>query len=139
MKFDGNCLLPSNLEKVKKAQFFVAGAEKEIRPVLTSSRVLVDFKTLALIGYQDTKQYSKTLLSFFLDDIKLDYFSRNRDWVHAANLRIDDLRTIDLHLTTEDLEGVDRLEINMLDSDFKWGGMFDQYMPRGLVSLPTCE
>ena len=106
---------------------------------MTSSRVLVDFKTLALIGYQDTKQYSKTLLSFFLDDIKLDYFTRNRDWVHAANLRIDDLRTIDLHLTTEDLEGIDRLEINMLESDFKWGGMFDQYMPRGLVSLPTCE
>ena len=33
MKFDGNCLLPSNLENVKKAQFFIAGAEKEIRLV----------------------------------------------------------------------------------------------------------
>ena len=77
-------------------------------------------------------------MSFFLDDIKLDYFSRNRDWVHAANLRIEDLRTIDLRLTTEDLEGVDRLEITMFDSDFKWGGMFDQYMPKGLVSLLAC-
>ena len=33
MKFDGNCLLPSNLSDLKKAQFFVAGAEKEIRLV----------------------------------------------------------------------------------------------------------
>ena len=35
MKFDGNCLLPSNLENVKKAQFFVAGAAKEIRLVFS--------------------------------------------------------------------------------------------------------
>ena len=79
---------------------------------------------------------SKIISSFFLDDIQLDYFSRNRDWIHAADLRIDDLRTMDLRLSAEDLEGVDRLEINMLESDFIWGGMFDKYMPQGLVSLP---
>ena len=73
MKFDGNCLLPSNLENIKRAQFFIAGAEKEI--------------------------------NYFLDDIKLDYFVRNRDWRHAADLRIDDLRTIDLKLDSSDLEG----------------------------------
>ena len=82
---------------------------------------------------------SKIISSFFLDDIQLDYFSRNRDWIHAADLRIDDLRTMDLRLSAEDLEGVDRLEITMLESDFIWGGMFDQYMPRGLVSLPAYQ
>ena len=82
---------------------------------------------------------SKIISSFFLDDIQLDYFSRNRDWVHAADLRIDDLRTMDLRLSAEDLEGVDRLEITMLESDFIWGGIFDQYIPRGFVSLPVCE
>ena len=46
---------------------------------------------------------------------------------------------MDLRLSAEDLEGVDRLEITMLESDFIWGGMFDQYMPRGLVSLLSCQ
>lgn len=128
MKFDGNCLLPTNLENVKKAQFFVAGAEKEIRLVFGYSKKLFQLKTIP-----------KIIPSFFVDDIKLDHFSRNRDWIHAADLRIDDLRTMDLKLSAEDLEGVDRLEITMLESDFIWGGMFDQYMPRGLVSLPAYQ
>ena len=46
---------------------------------------------------------------------------------------------MDFRLSAEDLEGVDRLEITMLESDFIWGGMFDQYMPKGFVSLPACE
>ena len=46
---------------------------------------------------------------------------------------------MDLRLSAEDLEGVDRLEITMLESDFIWGGIFDQYIPRGFVSLPVCE
>ena len=40
MKFDGNCLLPSNLQNVKKAQFFIAGAEKEIRLVFANFKKL---------------------------------------------------------------------------------------------------
>jgi len=40
MKFDGNCILPSNLEKVKKSQFFIAGAEKEIRLVFGNFKKL---------------------------------------------------------------------------------------------------
>ena len=133
MKFDGNCLLPSNLQNVKKAQFFIAGAEKEIR------LVFANFKKLTVDLNPSEKLKKKSISSFFLDDIKLDYFSRNRDWIHSADLRIDDLRTMDFRLSAEDLEGVDRLEITMLESDFIWGGMFDQYMPKGPVSLVACE
>ena len=51
-----------------------------------------------------------------------------RDWVPAADLRIDELRKIDLRIDTSNLPSVSKIELEMTDSDFIWGAMVDNYM-----------
>ena len=37
-------------------------------------------------------------LDYYIDNVKLDTFSRDRSWINAANLRIDDIRKVDLNI-----------------------------------------
>ena len=46
----------------------------------------------------------------------------------AADLRIDELRKIDLRIDTSNLPSVTKIELEMTDSDFIWGAMVDNYM-----------
>ena len=46
----------------------------------------------------------------------------------AADLRIDELRKIDLRIDTSNLPSVSKIELEMTDSDFIWGAMVDNYM-----------
>ena len=67
-------------------------------------------------------------------------FRRDRSWVPAANLRIDDFRKIDVNFEGyESFENLEeppaRMELIMTKSNFVWGAMFDDYMPREVLAI----
>ena len=65
-----------------------------------------------------------------LDDLRVDYYKRSRNWVSGADLRIRELRTeqVDIVISGEKPAG-SQLRISMTKNDFPFGGKFgmDQY------------
>ena len=75
--------------------------------------------------------YIKTQMKpvdFYIDDIKLAPFVRDRSWVPDANLRIEDIRKRDLMIDISEREDVDKVMIKMTKSEFYWGATMDSFL-----------
>ena len=71
---------------------------------------------------------SKKPVDFYIDDIKLAPFVRDRSWVPDANLRIEDIRKRDLRIDISGREDVDKVMIKMTNSEFYWGATMDSFL-----------
>lgn len=58
---------------------------------------LVETATLFISGLEHR---DGTFMDYYVDDVQLDWWTRDQSWVEAANLRIDDIRKIDLQINT---------------------------------------
>ena len=73
-------------------------------------------------------------MDYYVDDVKLDWFVRDQSWVPAANLRIDDIRKIDLEINTAGRDDVSSIDIKMKKADYVWGATMDKFMMNGEVT-----
>ena len=75
-----------------------------------------------------------TFMDYYVDDVKLDWWTRDQSWIQAANLRIDDIRKIDLKINTAGRADVASIDIKMKKADYTWGATMDKFMMNGEVS-----
>ena len=75
-----------------------------------------------------------TFMDYYVDDVKLDWWARDQSWVPAANLRIDDIRKIDLEINTAGRTDVASIDIKMKKADYVWGATMDKFMMNGEVT-----
>ena len=114
IKHTGNCYLPS-IENVANAYFTLSGLDSQHEMFIS------DASFQPFIRNRLIQIYLNRILVQNLTNIL-------RDWVPAADLRIDELRKIDLRIDTSNLPSVSKIELEMTDSDFIWGAMVDNYM-----------
>ena len=101
----GNCdPIPTGLSDITQAYFYISG----------------------LLSENDR-------IDFYIDDVKLSAFQRDRSWVPDANLRIEDIRKRDLSINIQGREDVDHIKIKMTKSEFYWGATMDTFMMGGEV------
>ena len=68
---ESNCApIPTGLGSVVSARFYISGLADD----------------------------SGNFLDYYIDNVKLDTFSRDRSWLNSANLRIDQIRKVDLNI-----------------------------------------
>ena len=92
---------------------------------------LIDTATLFISGLEHR---DGTFMDYYVDDVKLDWFVRDQSWVPAANLRIDDIRKIDLEINTAGRGDVASIDIKMKKADYVWGATMDKFMMNGEVT-----
>jgi len=61
-------------------------------------------------------------INLYIDDVKFEYFERNRDWVAGADLRIKEFRTRPVEIEIENAPTESELEIKMIKNSFPFGG-----------------
>ena len=64
----------------------------------------------------------------YLDDIKVEIWTRDRGWVNTANMRIQEFRQMKVVLDIK-TEGAHHVELKMVKNAFPFGGMIDSWMP----------
>ena len=105
-KLQANCdPIPSGLTGITQSIFYLSGLVGENGPV-----------------------------DFYVDDVKLGPFQRDRSWIPDANLRIEDIRKRDLVIDISGRNDIDSIMLKMTKSEFYWGATMDQFMMGGEVT-----
>ena len=93
---EANCdPIPDGLSDITQSNFYISGLVAESGP-----------------------------LDFYIDDVKLGPFQRDRSWVPDANLRIEDIRKRDLLIDIQNRQDIDHIK----ELIYKW--IIQKNLPR---------